>query len=49
MHERARFQHNQLARLRRQRFAALTVPFQFRAELDLEALRRIADLLARKL
>jgi anion-transporting ArsA/GET3 family ATPase len=48
-HERARAQQKQLARLRRRSFAVLTVPFQFRAELDLEALRRIADQLARKL
>jgi anion-transporting ArsA/GET3 family ATPase len=50
VHDRARVQQNQLARLRRGRFSAvLTVPFQFRAELDLDALRRIADHLARKL
>src|SRR5439155_20278149 len=40
VHDRARAQQNQLARLRRRSFAVLTVPFQFRAELDLEALRR---------
>ena len=49
VHDRARAQQNQLARLRRRSFAVLTVPFQFRAELDLEALRRIADHLGRKL
>jgi anion-transporting ArsA/GET3 family ATPase len=49
VHDRARFQRNQIARLRRRRFPVLTVPFQFRAELDLEALRRIADHLARRL
>ncbi len=49
-HDRARFQHNQLARLRRREFApVLAVPFQFRAQLDVDALRRIADQLARKL
>ena len=49
VHERARVQHNQLARLRRRRFEVLVVPFQFVPELDLDALRKIADLLARKL
>jgi len=49
VHDRSRAQQNQLARLRRRGFAVLPVPFQFRAELDLEALRRIADHLGRKL
>jgi anion-transporting ArsA/GET3 family ATPase len=49
VHERARLQHNQLARLRRRRFEVLVVPFQFVPELDLDALRKIADLLGRKL
>jgi len=49
VHDRARAQQNQLARLRRRSFAVLAVPFQFRAELDLEALRRIAEHLGRKL
>jgi len=49
VHDRARSQHNQLARLKRRRFTVLTVPFQFCAELDLDALRGIADHLARKL
>jgi anion-transporting ArsA/GET3 family ATPase len=49
VHDRSRSQHNQLARLRRRQFAVLTAPFQFRAELDLDALRRLADQLARKL
>jgi anion-transporting ArsA/GET3 family ATPase len=49
VHDRARFQHNQIARLRRRRFAVVPVPFLFRAELDLDALRRIADHLGRKL
>jgi anion-transporting ArsA/GET3 family ATPase len=40
--ERARFQRNQLARLRRRSFAVVAVPFQFSAELDLEGVRRIA-------
>jgi anion-transporting ArsA/GET3 family ATPase len=49
VHDRSRAQQSQLTRLRRRSFQVLTVPFQFRAELDLEALRRIADHLARKL
>jgi anion-transporting ArsA/GET3 family ATPase len=40
--ERARFQRNQLAGLRRGSFAVVAVPFQFSAELDLEGVRRIA-------
>jgi anion-transporting ArsA/GET3 family ATPase len=47
--ERARFQHNQLARLRRRHFDVIGVPFQFTAELDLGAVRRIAEQLKRKL
>jgi anion-transporting ArsA/GET3 family ATPase len=46
-HDRARFQHNQLARLRRRKFDVLRVPFQFTAELDLPAIRRIAQQLKR--
>jgi anion-transporting ArsA/GET3 family ATPase len=49
VHDRARFQRNQLARLRRRDLHVLTIPFQFRAELDLDALRRIALQLDRKL
>jgi len=49
VHDRARFQHNQLARLRRRRFEVLGVPFVFAAELDLAAVRRIAEQLGRKL
>jgi hypothetical protein len=49
VHTRARFQHNQLARLRRRRFEVLAIPFQFTAELDLPILRRIAEQLGRKL
>ena len=49
LHDRAQFQRNQIARLRRRRFAVLPIPFQFRAEIDLHALRRIADHLGRKL
>jgi anion-transporting ArsA/GET3 family ATPase len=47
--ERARFQHNQLARLRRRNFEVISVPFQFAAELDLAAIGRIAEHLRRKL
>jgi energy-coupling factor transporter ATP-binding protein EcfA2 len=49
VHERARFQHNQVARLRRRRFEVLPIPFQFVAELDLPAVRGIAEHLERKL
>jgi anion-transporting ArsA/GET3 family ATPase len=48
-HDRARFQHNQLARLRRRRFEVLGVPFLFGAELDLPAVQRIAGQLRRRL
>jgi anion-transporting ArsA/GET3 family ATPase len=48
-HDRARFQHNQLARLRRRRFEVLGVPFLFGAELDLPAVQRIAVHLRRRL
>jgi anion-transporting ArsA/GET3 family ATPase len=48
VHDRARFQRNQIARLRRRRFEVLAVPFQFRAELDLAALRQIAEHLGRR-
>jgi anion-transporting ArsA/GET3 family ATPase len=49
VHDRARLQHNQIARLRRRRFEVLAVPFQFRPELGMDALREIADHLGRKL
>jgi Anion-transporting ATPase len=49
VHRRARYQHNQIARLRRRRFEVLSIPFHFGAELDLPALRRIAEQLARRL
>ena len=49
VHTRASFQHNQLARLRRRNFAVLGIPFVFTAELDLPAVRRIAEHLERKL
>ena len=47
--ERARFQRNQLARLRRREFEVVAVPFQFTAELDLASVRRIAAHLRRTL
>jgi anion-transporting ArsA/GET3 family ATPase len=47
--ERARSQHNQLARLRRRKFEVVGVPFQFSAALDLAGVRQIADQLKRKL
>ena len=47
--ERARFQHNQLARLRRRNFEVINVPFQFAAELDLAAIGSIAEHLRRRL
>jgi anion-transporting ArsA/GET3 family ATPase len=47
--ERARAQHNQLARLRRRGFDVAGVPFQFSDEVDLAGVRRIAEQLRRKL
>jgi anion-transporting ArsA/GET3 family ATPase len=49
VHERARFQQNQLARLRRRDFAVVGVPFVWSAELDLQAVRAIAKRLDGKL
>lgn len=54
VHERARTQQRQIARLRRDEGPhgsppVLRVPFLFRPELDLEAIRRIANRLARDL
>ncbi|HEY2283512.1 MAG TPA: ArsA-related P-loop ATPase [Solirubrobacteraceae bacterium] len=48
VHERARVQHNQIARLRRQGVIAHTVPFVFTPALDLEAVRRIGRRLAER-
>jgi anion-transporting ArsA/GET3 family ATPase len=51
---RVRFQQNQIARLRRKRLTAgeppgvLTIPFQFVPELDLAAIERIAERLAKR-
>jgi anion-transporting ArsA/GET3 family ATPase len=47
--ERARAQHNQLARLRRRGFDVAGVPFQFSDEVDLAGVRQIAEQLRRKL
>ncbi len=47
--ERARAQHNQLARLRRRGFDVASVPFQFSDEVDLAGVRQIAERLRRKL
>jgi anion-transporting ArsA/GET3 family ATPase len=49
VHDRARLQHNQLARLRRRSFEILSVPFVWGPQLDLAALTRIASGLQRKL
>jgi anion-transporting ArsA/GET3 family ATPase len=55
VHERARVQQSQIARLRRQRFAegappgVVTLPFVFAPELDLAAVRDLAGDLERKL
>lgn len=49
VHERSRFQHNQIARLRRRGFDVTPVPFAWRPRIDVEALEHIADLLERRL
>jgi anion-transporting ArsA/GET3 family ATPase len=49
VHERARFQHNQLARLRRRSFDVVGVPFVWDVRLDLAAVTGIAKRLERKL
>ncbi len=43
VHERARSQQNQIARLRREGIDVARVPFAFKAELDLAAVEEIAD------
>jgi anion-transporting ArsA/GET3 family ATPase len=48
VHERARIQHNQIARLRRRGVTAHTVPFVFTPALDLESVRRIGRRLAER-
>jgi anion-transporting ArsA/GET3 family ATPase len=49
VHYRARFQSNQLARLRRRSFDVVSVPFVWGAEVDLAAVTEIAKRLERKL
>jgi anion-transporting ArsA/GET3 family ATPase len=49
VHERARFQHAQLGRLRRRGLPVIGLPFHWGAELDLEAVRLLSDKLARGL
>ncbi len=49
VHDRANFQHNQLARLRRRDFEVHSVPFLFVGELDLAAVQRIAGHLSKQL
>ncbi len=49
VHDRANFQHNQLARLRRRDFEVHPVPFLFVPELDLAAVQRIAGHLSKQL
>jgi anion-transporting ArsA/GET3 family ATPase len=49
VHDRARFQHNQLARLRRRNFEVAGVPFVWGAGMDLPAVERVAEQLGRRL
>jgi anion-transporting ArsA/GET3 family ATPase len=49
VHDRAGFQHGQLARLRRRGIEALAVPFVFSSELGLPAVQQIAEHLGRRL
>jgi anion-transporting ArsA/GET3 family ATPase len=49
VHNRARFQHNQVARIRRRHFDVLPVPFLFTPELDLPAIERIAEHLSKQI
>jgi anion-transporting ArsA/GET3 family ATPase len=49
VHERARLQHNQVARLRRRSFAVVGVPFLWGAHVDLPAIERVAAALGRRL
>jgi anion-transporting ArsA/GET3 family ATPase len=49
VHERASSQQSQIARLRRQEIGVVTLPFKFQAELDLAAVRQIAERLGRGL
>ena len=49
VHDRARFQHNQVTRLRRRRFEVIPIPFMWEPELELEGVERIAERLASRL
>jgi anion-transporting ArsA/GET3 family ATPase len=49
VHRRARFQHNQLARLRRREFAVVGIPFVWTPQLDSAAVSTIAGRLERAL
>lgn len=49
VHERARAQQRQIARLRRAGLATISVPFVFAAELDLDTVQQIGERLARRL
>jgi anion-transporting ArsA/GET3 family ATPase len=48
VHDRANFQHNQLARLRRRDFEVHPLPFLFVPELDLPAIERLAGHLSKQ-
>jgi anion-transporting ArsA/GET3 family ATPase len=49
VHDRANFQHNQLARLRRRSFEVHPLPFLFVPELDLPAVERLSGHLSKQL
>jgi anion-transporting ArsA/GET3 family ATPase len=49
VHERARRQRNEVARLRRRQLRVVNVPFVFTPEVDLPVLQRLASQLSRKL
>jgi anion-transporting ArsA/GET3 family ATPase len=49
VHDRARFQHNQVTRLRRRGFEVLPVPFVWGPGIDADAVSSIAEHLARRL
>jgi anion-transporting ArsA/GET3 family ATPase len=49
VHDRARFQHNQVARLRRRSFEVAGVPFVWGSGMDLPAIERVAEHLGRRL
>ena len=49
VHHRARFQHNQVARLRRRNFEVVGVPFMWGTGMDLPAVEQVAEHLGRRL